>query len=149
MTRPKKRVSVLDELAERERLKITRGECNERIIEGPCGEIFDPGYNRLHVLLMRRPNAYAKNRLLRLCDPNVKPENLLKPGEGCGPVCHCEGDSEAQFNCRLEDTEFLRLAIHLLQIRRKRRTSPEQLQKLQQGWRRWYLVTHGDPPPTR
>ncbi len=74
---------ILSDFIAQERLKVTRDECNDPIIQGRFGHFDDNHDGRIGVVLMH-DSAYWKNELKRQCGKD-------------DPVVQLEGDNEAVF----------------------------------------------------
>ncbi len=125
--------------AKQNRLKMTRDECNDPVIQGFYGNLSPVGH-KIMACLLDKETAHAKKKLLKLCqgdadgvvaglDHQQEWDWILSVKE---PVCTVEGDTEAIFVFHPSDKEFLELCLHYLKIRRKQRVSAATVQRLRQ-----------------
>ena len=124
--------------AKQNRLKMTRDECNDPVIQGRYGNLSPVGH-KIMACLLNKETVHAKKKLLKLCrgdaddvlalDHRQEWDWILSVKE---PVCTQEGDTEAIFVFHPSDKEFLELCLRYLKIRRKQRVSATTVQRLRQ-----------------
>jgi hypothetical protein len=104
--------------AEKHRLRVRRDEDNCQIIPGKDGHIWDYGDGLFGVTLLELTPmkwGYRRNACLR-----------------AGMELHQDGDSEGTCLFDPTDSEQVRVALKVAQVKRKRRVSPEQLERLRE-----------------
>ncbi len=121
--------------AKQNRLKMTRDECNDPVIQGRYGNLSPVGH-KIMACLLNKETPHAKKKLLKLCRGDADEvlagfdqqwDWILSVKE---PVCKVEGDNEAIFVFHPSDKEFLQSCLHHLGIKRKRDVSAATIRRL-------------------
>ena len=108
----------IDQLAEQHRLRTRRDECNDTIIPGRVGQIYENGAGRLGVLYMPDSDAKHEPHPTRW---NNRRRKLL--AAGCQIKNDGDGEGVALFDP--ENQAQVRLAIQVAGVKRRRLLSPD------------------------